>query len=148
MSLGAFRLGEWITLRVLCKSTSSTPTLPDSLPRVFVLDGSGNVILGNVAMPAADPNGAPGLFQRRWQLRQTQAGADMSTTSPGRYCRVRYEYSLSGSPRVVTDHFEMVPGGSSQGSHLSMFFWRRPGQNVLVQHLDSDAVVRSRNPYL
>lgn len=141
--LGAYRQGDWITFRVLCTDTSDTPREPDNLPRVRVQDGAGNILVANVAMPFADANGGVGLCMRRWQLT-----VPATVTGNSRYCSVFYSWRVGGNPRARTDTFELVPGGDAQGNHLSMFYWDRPGQKLLVQHLDSGLVVRSRNPYL
>lgn len=138
MYYGRFQLGQSVPLAIRTDDANGVPTMPDDVPvaRIYKND---DTLVASQRIPVFDKSGTNGLFLLPFFL-----GPAFSV---GRY-RVLYSYTLSGTPQVKDDYFEIVAGGDPGGAVISAYWYDRPHAKFLIQQLDSGKLVQGRNPRL
>jgi hypothetical protein len=131
---GRVPLGGEVFVGCLCVDKNQTPFAPDACPTMDVYSVAGRVLTKQI--PAVDPTVVPGLFGYRLFLN--------SPFGVGRY-RVRYRYTHGGLNYLDMDEFEALPGNTN-GAVISEYAYLKPGNNYLIQQLDSGVLVRGRKP--
>lgn len=133
--IGRFQLGDVLPLLLVTRDASLTPQVPTVPPAVTIWSSSAKV--EKHEMPMIERFITDGMFLARVFL-----GSAYST---GLYT-VSYNYAVGSYQGVETDSFEILPGGSVDGNVMSMYFYRRPQADFIVQGLDSGKIVQGRNP--
>lgn len=126
-NLGRFRHGDTVDVSV------SLPSIPDSPPLATLYGPTGQPVT-SYYMPTRD-----GL---EFSVSPTVGAWALGTFS------VSIAYSISGVPSSLVVLFDVVPGGDSGGSIISMHVHSRPESNYVVAQLSSGVVVQGRNPHL
>lgn len=135
MYRGRYRVGDELYLGVLCVNAVGAPAAPTEAPTADIW--TAGVRTKAVLLPAVDRPAVVGLFAQRLFLGQDFA--------PGRY-EIHYRYRAAGFPNVVTDTFEIAPGGDAAGSVVSMAGYKRPQATYVVHQLDSGRIRKGKNP--
>jgi hypothetical protein len=138
MYYGRFQLGQSVPLAIRTDDANGTPTTPDDVPSARIYKDDGTLVKVQ-RIPTLDKSGVTGLFLLPLFL--------SSTFAVGGY-RVVYSYTISGSPQVKDDYFEIGAGGNAGGAVIGMFWYDRPQAKFLIQQLDSGKLVQGRNPRL
>lgn len=135
--LGDFQLGDRLPIKVLCTNAAGLPISPDEAPTAsFYAAGSATAAF-SVALPAADPTDATGLFLLAVHLD--------GRLSEGNYA-VQLAWTVSGSPRAELRKFTVIPGGNKDGAVVAMYHYRRPHADFLIQQTDGRKLLRGANP--
>lgn len=132
--LGGYQLGDSIPLRLTCRA-SEAPAMPDNPPQAKVF--SGTTVVASHLMPIEDRYAVTAQFAYPLFLD--------GTFSAGQYTVVYY-YAISGTPHIETDSFDVLPGGSVNGSVVSSYFFERPQANYVVKAQEDGNVTWGRNP--
>ena len=136
--IGRFQLGQTLSLLLLTVDGSGTPQVPLVPPWLKIWQGASLIL--KAEMPIIERFKQTGLFLARVFLGPA--------FTPALY-EVEYTYQIDGSYNgVVTDNFEIMPGGNADGNVMSMYFYDRPQAQFIVQSLDSGKIVQGRNPTL
>ena len=136
MFRGRYQLGQEVPLGVLAVNGSNTPSFPTIVPHMDVFSSTGKVIAGKL-LPVLDRGGQTGYFQIPLFL-----GPQFVA---GKYTAV-YRWLVGTYLGQSADEFDVLAGGSTDGSIIAMHWFERPQAQFIVQHLDSGKVLRSRNP--
>jgi hypothetical protein len=117
------------------RNASGRVVLPTAAPTVDVFLGSSKIYSGLVMFPT-DRLQVPGLFVLPIRL---------SLLDPGIYnCVVRW---TSGSFHgVLLINFQIVDGGSSNGTCLAMAYFAPPAGQFLVRQTDAGIILQGKNP--
>ena len=138
--IGRKQVGEEIHLSVQTRNPSRTPTASTAAPTFRIYSDAGTNVL-NGSLPPTERYAVTGLFEFAQRL--------TSAFSAGRYF-VRYQYAISGTnycPPI--DFFEVLAGGSSSGTVISMAYLDRPdGNDWIVTQTDSGATTINRGPHV
>ena len=119
-------------------ATESTAD-PDYIPTVTIYkDGSSRTLIQTVKI-AADQRGVVGGFFR------LPIFLGELYTSTGRYL-VAMRWCTGGIAHCVTGDFYMLPGGSADGTIISMSPIERPDARYVIWQTDGGLIVRGRNP--
>ncbi len=134
MYLGAAQLGERFPIGAFCDSAfaGGAAVSPASAPTITVWNDAGSVVYQG-AIPPVDLTAGQGLFSRTLHL-----GPAFSV---GRHA-VKVDYGT----RSAIAHFEILPGGSTDGAVIAIAYVDRPHARFVVQQLDSGRIVRGREP--
>lgn len=132
--LGRYQLGDLLPLQLVSKSASEITAAPDDAPRVDLFSPANSKVL-SLDMPIMDTSYY--VFGLNVPLN--------STFSVG-YWRAVYRYKASGAVRLQVDYFEVVDGGDTDGTIVSMYPWARPEANYMILHTDAGKVFQGRNP--
>ena len=135
MYFGRKQLGDEVRIQALCVDAGEVPINPDSAPTVNVWRGSTRIFAGLTLSPTELPL-VPGLFLRTIRL----AGL----TSGLYNCVIRWQ--ASGFNGVAFANFEIVDGGGSDGTCVSMIYFQPPAGQFLVRQLDSGELKKGKNP--
>ncbi len=112
-------------------------TLPDAPPQAKIFTGT--TLVESKLMPIEDRYVLTGWFRATLFLGHLY--------STGFYDVVYYYSTGSGAFNgVVTDNFEIVPGGDPRGAVIGTYFYDRPEARYIVQGLESGAIIKGRNP--
>jgi len=135
MNLGRYQLGTSVPVPLLCVDGSNTPVVPDAAPYARIMHGA--TVVANVQMPILDSLAQTGLFHYPLYLDSSYAVGS-------------YQAILSwvtGSFHGLDAHdFEIIPAGHVDGAVTSMYFYRRPHADFVVQGLQSGKIIPGRNP--
>lgn len=128
MDLGRFRRGDWVPL------SFTVQQIPDAIPVAVILD-SNSTQIDIKMMPAVTPDGLTFLLPY-------QVGLAYETG----IFTVFYHYVVSGTSTLQNAAFEVVPGGDSGGTVISLYSIDRPEVRSIVAQLDSGVLVLGRSP--
>lgn len=128
MDLGRFRRGDWIPLKFTLQQ------IPDAIPIAVILDSNSDQI-ASLLMPACDAG----------RLTYSLPVQVSLSYSVGNFS-VFYHYILAGTATLQQAAFEVVPGGDSGGSVISLYSIDRPEVRSIVAQLDSGVLVLGRSP--
>lgn len=134
--VGRFRLGEWVPIIVRTSNDSLTPTKADATPVAVVYDSSGSPV-ANFKVPIADQSYVTGLFKERIFLD--------SNFSTG-YHSVIIHFAVGSVQKVQVVEFEIVAGGDSDGSGISLYHFRYPSRDYVLVQTDGGWLRKLRNP--
>lgn len=126
--LGSYRRGDTVPLGF------STPAIPDSPPIAIVLNSSSAQVFAGM-MPAADrtrKNFALPLFVNL-------------SFGPGKFY-LYYHSVVAGQSTLNQGSFDVVAGGDSGGSILSMYSLDRAEVRCVIAQLEDGHLVLGRNP--
>lgn len=137
MYLGDFQRGDRLPLKVLCTNAAGLPVNPDEAPTATFYAAGSTTPAFSVALPPADPVDATGLFLLAVHLD--------GRLSEG-YYGVQLSWVVSGSPRAELRKFCVIPGGNKDGAVVSMYHYRRPHADFLIQQTDGRKLLRGQNP--
>ena len=133
--IGRLQVGQELPLYLKCL-LGREADVPSSHPTVEVRSESDVVHSGRV--PADDQGVATGVFRGPLMLDHRFA--------VGRHHAI-FRWLDSGShPRVEVQEFEIIPGGSADGSLIAMQSVERPQANYLIFQTDAGRLIRGRNP--
>lgn len=136
MYRGRFQQGQEVPLSLLVLNSSGTPAAPDAAPTIRVYNQSGTAVYTD-SVPVLDRFGQTGLFGFNLFLDER--------FPTGIYAAV-YQWAVSSSNRADYDRFEVLAGGSRQGSIVSMEYYHRPQADFVVQSTFAGTVLKGRNP--
>ena len=134
--IGRHQLGDSLSLILNTRSGADIPVAPDDAPRADIFNSS-NTKVASYDLPIDDTT----LYVFRLKI---PLG---STFTTGTY-RVVYRYKANGAVKLVLDYFQIVAGGSAEGSPVAMFPWARPEANYVILQTDGGKVYQGRNPSL
>jgi hypothetical protein len=140
MYLGRYQQGQEIPLTLQCVDANDAPADPLTVPVAkLYLDGATPTLVEAVKL-APDLRGVEvGLFRVPHFL-----GGLYGAT--GRYLVTVSYVDANGVGRVSTRSFHLLPGGSPDGSVISMKYVQRPDSRFLIWQTDGGRMVRGRNP--
>jgi hypothetical protein len=138
MYRGRVTQGSYLTLSVRTYDADDIPAAPTACPWLSVYDSSG-VLLRRVRVPIADAGGVTGYFSIPLFL-----GPGFSA---GHY-HALYSWAVGSFEGGEMDSFQVVAGGNSQGSVVSMHEYNRPHARFAVHQTDGGQLKRGRNPRL
>lgn len=139
MYRGRYQLGDEARIGVQCTDSGGTPAAPDAAPTITVYSSSGAKIVENKAIPPKDRARATGFFEHFVRL-----GSDFAAG----FYTVLYKWATGGGAfngRAV-DHFEILPGGSADGTVLALHYFDAGHAQFLVQQTDAGLVKAGKNP--
>lgn len=117
---------------------SSLDSMADAPPVATITDPD-NALFGVFLLPYAPVNGT--TFRYAYPL-ALPGGAALGTY------QVVIAYSIAGTPGTVTSTFDVVSGGDSGGSVISLYAYDRPEARFVLAQLSSGKLVQGRNPHL
>jgi hypothetical protein len=135
MYIGRYQLGKWIDIYLQVMNGTLSPLLPDAVPAIKIFGPAGIVL--NAKMPIVDKIVSPGLFCSRILL-----GNPFST---GQHA-VEMFYLLSGSPRIVTRNFDIIPAGNPLGQVVGMHYFHQPQGEFVIFQVESGRLLKGKNP--
>lgn len=135
MFLGRFRAGEFVRIPVHVRD-GGTPYAQGPAPVITIYDSSAAKV-GSLRMPPVDKGSLTGMFVGRLRL---------DASYPTGLYRYSINFLANSTVKLVVGHFEVVDGGQVDGGVVSTFFYPRPHANFLVQRLDSDQRLITKNP--
>lgn len=138
MHVGRYEIGTKVPLTLWCRDNVGTPTMPDANPLATVWSETDKI--ADFKMPVHDPYRMDGLFKHGLYL-------GLGAYEPGRY-RVLYHYIIGGNFYMGVDEFDVVAGGSDDGTGISMFFYRQPKSDFVLIQSEGGRLLRKRNPQL
>lgn len=133
--LGRYWLGGSVPLLVMGKNSNNTFT--DAAEAPYARIYSSSAFVKSVRLPKIDHAGINGAFQ--YLLRLDSAFAT------GFY-DVVVDYVVSAVQKVRHIRFEIVAGGSGDGSAIEMYYLRHPDRSFLLSQLDTGKIKKLRNP--
>ncbi len=136
--LGRFQLGDIVPLFLLARTAGGTPSPVAAPPTVEVWSSAGDKVVSK-EMPIIDRYTYDGTF-----LLPVALGAGFVA---GVYTVV-YHFTIGSYYGIETANFEVMPGGHTDGTVVSMYFYERPQARFIVQQLDSGLMIQGRNPSL
>ncbi len=136
MSLGRFKLGDFVPLSVLTHGAGDIVYAPAAAPTAIVYDGDG-VKVASFALPVVDKGAVTHLFVLPLRLDSTYAVGSYS---------VAINYTANSIKHLHVLHFEVVGGGDAAGSIISQVFYPRPHARFLVQKTSSFTRRLTKNP--
>lgn len=135
MYRGRYQLGEILALCCLTVDGSKTPGAPTQAPVAIVMADSAQLF--TMRLPVHDRFGQTGYFQHPLLIDGRFSAGDY---------RVIYQWVIGSTAYSSQDDFTVVAGGNTDGPVLGLFYFRRPGADYLLQHVDSGRLIRKRNP--
>lgn len=139
MYLGRYQLGQEIPLSVRALNSSGVPTAPAAVPTINVYKSDGTKVISAKGIPIVDRYGVTGYFSYNLYL-----DARFAT---GSYAIV-VSWTVSGFTGRDVLHFEVVRAGNVDGAIVSLYFYRRPHADFILQGTDGGVLTKGRNPYL
>lgn len=133
--LGRYTLGQIVPLTIRSLNSSGVPTNPAAAPYARIYSGSGFVKA--VRLPILDSADITGTFKANVVLN--------NAFSTGFY-HVAIIFTVSGTVKVVHHNFEIVAGGSVDGSAIEIHYFRHPARNFLLAQTDTGRIKRLNNP--
>lgn len=143
MNLGRKHVGDSIKLELTTLNASGAAVLPDSAPVVNIYSATGVLSMSSpyklaVVFSDRDSSGTLlGFFSRRLVL--------SSSLSAGRYS-VLYEWTISNARFHREDYFDVVAGGSTDGTVHGVFSHNRPESKEVHYDTESGKILVGRNP--
>ena len=139
MYRGRYQLGDEATIGVQCTNADGTPTAPDAAPTITVYAADGETIVIDKPIPPKDRAASTGLFEHFLRL-----GSDYEA---GAYSAL-YKWTTNdgGFAGRAVDHFEILPGGSADGTVLGLHYYDAGHAQFLVQQTDAGFVKAGKNP--
>lgn len=135
MYLGRQELGVEVRIEALCVDASNHPVNPDSAPSIDVWQ-SGTKVLSGLAMFPEERTKVTGLFVRPLYLKNL---------TPGRF-QVVVRWQSGAFDGMDEHHFEIVPGGNSDGAVMAAVYYEVPNGRFIVHELDSGKIRPGKNP--
>jgi hypothetical protein len=117
---------------------SSLVSMADNPPMATVTDPN-NALFGIFALPYAPIAGTAFNYALPVIL---PGGAALGTY------QVAITYTIAGTPGTATSSFDVVAGGDSGGSVISLYAYDRPEARFVLAQLSSGKLVQGRNPHL
>jgi hypothetical protein len=108
-------------------------------PPVATVHDPNNALFGTYLLPYAPVRGSGFNYALPVIL---PGGAALGTY------QVAITYSIAGTPGTVTSSFDVVAGGDSGGSVISLYAYDRPEARFVLAQLSSGKLVQGRNPHL
>lgn len=139
MYIGRWQLGTYVPLTVLTQAANGAAILPDDQVNLVLFDTATYTRQGPYRLPVVDSVNRPGVFTYGLFL--------TSDFSPGRYI-VEFRWNVAGYIGLKADIFDVVEGGNSDGSIVSIDFWNRPEADYVIAILDGGKIIQGRNPVL
>lgn len=151
--LGRFQQGSEIALVLQCTDAAGTPDDPTYLPWVQIWQDERNdnhtddpddieapiTLIASHQIPADLRGVEDGVFRLPCFLGPLYAVA-------GRYIAIFKWTDSDGVAHTRSAAFHILPGGSADGTVISMFFSSRPNATYLVFQCDSGRIIRKPNP--
>jgi hypothetical protein len=134
MYRGEFQLGDLLSLQLQTTSAGAGAE-PDDAPRAFVYSPSG--IVESHLLPVTDERNVTGRF---WICLPLD-----SKYSTGYYW-IHYLYVMGGVTKSTLESFEIVAGGDSKGTGISMEHFRRQPNDFVIVQTDGGFLLRKKNP--
>lgn len=135
MFRGRYQLGEELPLLIQCVDDVGSPVAPNAAPVAHIW--SETALVKSLSIPAMDQQTVTGLFGMRLFL----GGAFAAGIH-----QVLYKYTAGSFTNVITQMFQILPGGDPDGAVVSMYGFRLPFATFLVHQLDSGKVQKGKNP--
>ncbi len=135
MDFGDWQLGQEFPI-TLQATDGDTPTVPDRAPQLAMFTAAGTLIR-RVLMPADTQSQQTGLFRLPLFLNE-----NFSVGPIHGYI----EWLVDGSLFAEPISFRILPGGSTDGTVISMTHVRRPSSNYLLWQTDAGTIFRGTNP--
>lgn len=110
----------------------------DAPPVAAILDPNAEAF-ATVLLPYAPVRGTDYTYATLFQL---PGGAALGTYT------VTITYAIDGTPWTDTSTFDVVAGGDSGGSVISLYAYDRPEARFVLAQLSSGKLVQGRNPHL
>lgn len=136
MFLGHYQLGDLVPISVWTRTAADTPTEPDDVPAVHVMDSDGDVSVGRT-IPIVDRMDVTGYFLYRINLNENFAAG---------YWTVHITYAIGGNHFAETRQFEILAGGNAEGNGIAMYFFKPPNNDYVLMQTDRGTLKRLRNP--
>lgn len=134
MFTGRHQLGDEITVNVTTQNGTDV-SWPDAAPTATIyIDGSP---INSRKIPAADRSGKTGLFRLTLFL-----GDGFST---GQYMMI-VNWKIGSYHGVAIFNWEVIAGGSIDGSITSMYQYERPHARFLIHATDAGTIFKGTNP--
>ena len=143
MNLGRKHVGDWLKLELTTLNASGVATLPDAAPTANIYSATGVLQMSSpyklpvVFTDRNDSNTLLGFFSRRLVL--------TTSLTAGRYT-VLYEWTISGARHHRWDFFDIVTGGSTDGTVHGVFALNRPETKEVHYDTESGKILVGRNP--
>lgn len=135
MDLGRYQQGQTASLLLLTRDADGNPALPDAAPQAKVL-GPAATVVRELTMPIWEELG---VFHFPLFLNQLFVAG---------WHQILYYYRVGSYHGREEDGLTVVPGGSTKGSVISMYFFRRPHADYVLQQRESGVVTAGKNPTL
>ena len=136
MFLGHYQLGDLLPISVWTLGASGTPTEPDDVPLIQILDSDGLAVLART-LPVVDSANVTGFFQYRMNLDQLFSAG---------YYSILATYIISSTNYAQVNEFEIVAGGNAEGNGIAMHFFNQPAADYVLLQADRGTLKRLRNP--
>jgi hypothetical protein len=138
--MGRFQQGMNLNVTIRTANAANVPNWPDLRPQIEVFrDASPPVKLLSAGMASYQPTVVPGVF------RYTEYLGTLYPTAGRHFVFVRWT-DQDGNPRLISGSFELVGGGNSAGTIISMFAVARPDARYLLTSTDAGTISRRKNP--
>jgi hypothetical protein len=136
---GQHQLGAEVPVGVQCTDASGEPAAPDAAPTITIYSAAGAKIVENKKIPPKDRADSLGFFEHFVRL-----GSDFTV---GAYS-VLYKWATGGGAfsGCAVDYFEVIPGGSSDGTVLGLHYYDAGHAQFLVQQTDAGIIKTGKNP--
>lgn len=135
--LGGHQLGDVITLLLWSRTLAKVPTAPDAAPSVEVWSGA--ALIQTLSLPAF-----PGSDGKMFLYNLFLGDTDYAV---GKYY-LHYEWVIGGTILTKMDVMEIVAGGDSDGTGISMHFTRQTAADYVLLQGRAGRVLRLKNPSL
>jgi hypothetical protein len=137
MYLGRYRLGDWLPLRLTTTNGSGVAVTPDATPKAYLWQGGTNV--ETRLLPAVEQSRMTGSFAE-----QVLLGVGYTTGN----ALVVFQWVAGGVTLQEVAYFEVLAGGSVEGSATAMYFFARPEGGLVLRQLPGGLITAGRNPYV
>jgi hypothetical protein len=143
MNLGRKHVGDSIKLELTTLNASGVAVLPDAAPIVNIYNATGTLQMSSpyklpvVFTDRDDSATLLGFFSRRLVL--------TTSLTAGRYT-VLYEWTISSARFHRADYFDVVTGGSTDGTVHGAFSHNRPETKEVHYDTESGKILVGRNP--
>lgn len=128
-SLGRYQLGSTIELAF---DTGADPTAPP----VMVVAAAGPTTVQTKEIALARPRAA-GSFYHPLFLGNGFATGDYT---------ISITYTVGVTPGSISHTFTIIPGGSVEGSIHSIYFFRLPQADLVIQSTEAGNMIKGKNP--
>lgn len=133
-------LGDWqrgMEFPIVCQATDGvSPAWPDRAPQLALF--SDDDLIRRIDMPADAQAQIPGLFRYPLFLDGT-----FPSSGP---IHGFVQWVSGGDAFSVPLFFRILPGGDPIGTIISMTYVRRPSMGYVVYQVDSECILRAKNP--
>ncbi len=140
MYLGRYRVGEYVTLAVWCRTTAGVATFPDIAPTAIIYTEDASLV--TMKMPVCDKYGVRGFFLKPFYVDSRFISSALETG----FMRVLYQYEIDSIAFADEDLFEIVAGGTTDGVGISSYYYRRPQQSFVLVQAEGGRLLKKRNP--